>query len=152
MGAIDVFDGAGLKTFGEAIVFFAAHVAVGFVEELNRAVQAAGPIETRIDGDVIVDVFAVVDRSLFDFKDGSVDFFDSFAFLFSALATIGTFEVGARIAQIGQSMQICGVLATRSSRSGGYCGVDRREQYRSQRCDCEFRQALNLFDSPKVSF
>ena len=125
---------------------------MGFVEQFDGSVQAAGPIEMRVDGHVIVDILAIIDRGALDFKDGGIDFLDSLAFLFSALATIGTFEVGARIAQIGQSMQICGVLATRSSRSGGYCGVDRSDQRRAQHCHCEFGQALHFSTLLKVSF
>src|ERR1700722_5535085 len=119
MGAVDVFQSTRLEAIGEAVVFFARYVAVGLVEQFDGAVQAAGPIEMRVNGHVIIDVLAVIDRSVLDLKDGGIDFLDGFAFLLAAFATVGTFEVGARIAQIGQSMQVSGGLPPRCAWGSG---------------------------------
>jgi hypothetical protein len=143
MGAIDMFECARLQTFGEAIVFFAGYVAVSFVEEFDGLVQAPGPVEMRVNGYMVVDIFSILDGGFLDFEDGGVDFFDGCAFLFFALAAAGTFEMGARVAKVGQGVQVRGMLASGSrSRSDGT--IHGRKQHRGECGNCKFGQALHV--------
>jgi hypothetical protein len=95
---VDVLEGALLKTLGESVVFFLRDIVVSFVEQFDRAVQAAGPVHAGIDGRVIVDVFAVIDGGFLDFRDGVVDFVNGFLFLLAQFPAVGALQMSAGFA------------------------------------------------------
>lgn len=112
-GAIDVAESALLEALGEGVVFFAGDILVGLFEELLGAVEAASVVEARVNRRMIVEVFAVVDGSVFDFVDGVVDGVDGVFLFVTKLAAIVTFEMGASGAKIAESVEISGMLALR---------------------------------------
>jgi hypothetical protein len=59
------------------VFFFLGYVVMGIVEQVESLVQTAVPGKVRIDGQVIAQVLAVVDRSLLDFADRPVNFTSS---------------------------------------------------------------------------
>src|ERR1700687_4954382 len=62
VGLVDMLEGALLQPLGEGVVFFLGDIIVGFVEQFDRAVQAAGPVHAGIDGGGLVDGLPVIDR------------------------------------------------------------------------------------------
>jgi hypothetical protein len=112
MGAVDVVQDAGLEAAGFGIVFFMGYVLMGLADQVAGLVQMTAPGEMRVDRFVFVDVLTVVDGSLFDFVDGLVDFFDGLMLFDVNRAAVGTMlEMGARVPQVGESVEICGMLA-----------------------------------------
>jgi hypothetical protein len=47
---------------------------VGPIDQFQRFVQTTAPVQVCVNGNVIVQILAVVDRGLLDFIDGLVDF------------------------------------------------------------------------------
>jgi hypothetical protein len=112
MGAIDVVQDAGLEAAGFGIVFFMSYVLMGLAQEVAGLMQMAAPGEMSVDRFVFVDVLAVVDGSLLDFVDGLVDFLDGLMLFDVNGAAVGTMlEMGASVPQVGESVEICGMLA-----------------------------------------
>jgi hypothetical protein len=87
-------------------------------------VEAAAPVEASVNRGMIVQILAVIDGGLFDFVDGFIDFVNGFLFLFTQFAAIGALQMGARVAEIRQSVQIRGML----SRWLRLCGEERRNE------------------------
>src|SRR5580704_5900014 len=113
-GLVDMFEGALLQTNGQLVVFFVLDILMSLVQEFHGAMQAAGPIETGVDGDVIVDVFAIFHGGFLDFVDGLIDLVNRFFFFVLQLTVIGTFEVSASSAKIGKGVQVSRMTALRS--------------------------------------
>jgi hypothetical protein len=118
---VDVVEGALLQTNGKLIVFFVLDILMSLVQEFHGAMQTAGPIQTSVDGDVIVDVLAIFHGGLLDFVDGLIDLVNRFFFFVLQLTVIGTFEVSASGAKIGKGVQVRRMTALRSriARSNG---------------------------------
>jgi hypothetical protein len=110
---VDVLEGTLLQADRKLIAFFVLDILVSLVQEFHGAMQAAGPIQTGVDRDVIVDVFAIFHGGLLDFVDGLIDLVNRFFFFVLQLTVIGTFEVDASSAKIGKSVQIRGMTALR---------------------------------------
>ena len=84
------------------------------VQEFHGAVETAGPIQTGVNGDAIIDVLTILNGGLFDFVDGLIDLVNRFFFFVLQLTVIGTFEVSASSAKIGKSVQVSRMTALRS--------------------------------------
>jgi hypothetical protein len=67
---------------------------------------------------MIVQILSVIDGSFLDFVDGVIDFVDGFLFLFLEFPAIGALQMSARVAKIGERMQIRRMLARRRGRCG----------------------------------
>ena len=123
MSQIDVAEGPLLETLGEAIVFFTGDIVVSLVEQLDGAVETAGPVEAGIHRRMFVDVFAIFDGCLLDFVDGVFDFVAVFLFLMARFAMVWTIEMSASIAQISKCVKI-GRMCTLG---GSGVGADSKE-------------------------
>jgi hypothetical protein len=93
-------------------------IVVRLVDQFKSAMQAARPVEPGIDGRVIVEILAVVNRSPLDLADGVVDLMDRFPFLFPQFSVSGAFQVGSGVPQIGQGVQICRMATLRETACG----------------------------------
>lgn len=61
VGLIDMLESALLEALGERIVFFLSDIVVGFVNEFERAVETAAPIEASVNRRMIVQILAVIE-------------------------------------------------------------------------------------------
>jgi len=124
MRFVDVLESAYLETLRESVVFFLRNVVVSLVDELESPVETAAPIETRVNGSMIVQVLAIVDGGLLDFVDGFIDVVNGFLFLITEFAAIGALEMGARVTEIGQGVKIRWMVSRRLR----LCKDDRRNK------------------------
>jgi hypothetical protein len=124
VGLVDVLEGVLLEALRRGIVFFLSYVVVGLVDEFQRPVEAAAPVEASVNRGMIVQILAVIDGGLFDFVDGFIDFVNSFLLLFTQFAAIGALKMGACVAEIRQSVKIRGML----SRWLRLCREERRDE------------------------
>jgi hypothetical protein len=104
---VDVAEGAIAQTAHRWIIFFAGDIVVRLVEQFQGAVIAASAIYVRIDRRVIIQILAIVNRSVLDLCDGFVDFFDGVIFFpIHAAGPCSTLQVSAGVAQVGEGVQV----------------------------------------------
>jgi len=108
---VNVTQRAFLQALRKPVVLFPRDVFMRPVQKLQRAVQAPRPIHPGVHWRVIVQVFSVVDRSLFDLFDGLIDFMDGIFFFVAQVASVRPLQVSTSFAQIAQRMQIGGMPA-----------------------------------------
>jgi hypothetical protein len=106
MGFVDVHDGSRLKALGEPVVLFLGDVAMGFVDQLESAMKATGPIHVGIDRRMIVDVLAVVDGSFLNLVDGFIDFADGQGLVLAECAAVRVLEMRSGVTQVLQGVEI----------------------------------------------
>jgi hypothetical protein len=110
MGFVDVVNSAIAQTPHCRIIFLARDIVVRFVEQLRRAVVAAGAVHSSIDWRMIVYILAIVNRSVLNLPDGFVDLVNGMLFLFvHVMSGSQVLQVSARMAQIGERVQVCGM-------------------------------------------
>jgi hypothetical protein len=66
--------------------------------------QTSAPGHVRVDGDVFIGIFVIVDGRLLDYVDGVVDFVNGMPSLGAKSATIGTLEMRASVAKVGKGV------------------------------------------------
>jgi hypothetical protein len=128
VGLVDVVDRAIAQTPDGRIIFFTGNIVVRFVEQFKGAVKAAAAVHVGVDWRVVIEVLAVVNCGVLDFADGLVDLFDGV--LFFAVHVLGRrelAEVSARVAQVGEGVQI-GRMAS-GFVAEGQSGADRDKKY-----------------------
>ena len=104
---IDVMQGAIAQSPHRRIIFFAGDIVVRLIQQLHRAVVAAGPVHMHIDRRMIVQILAIIDRSPLDFIDRFVNLFNGVLFLFvHVMRRRQVLQVSARVPQIAQRVQI----------------------------------------------
>jgi len=81
MRFVDVMKGAIPKTPHGRVIFFPGDVIVSFIQQLLRAVKAAGASHLCVDRRMIVQILAVVNRSPLNFVDGFVDLVNGVLFI-----------------------------------------------------------------------
>jgi len=129
-GLIDVMDGAIAQTADGRIIFLAGNIVVRLVEQFQSAVKAASAFHVRIDRRMVIQVFAVINRGVLDFPDGLIDLFDGV--LFFAVHMLGRSqlaEVGARVPQVGERMQIGRMSSRFVSESQSGADGDKKHEY-----------------------
>src|SRR5271166_5246140 len=107
-----------LQALRRTVVFFVGNVLVRLFQKLLRAVQAAGVIQARVYWRVIVQVFAVINRSLLDFSDCGVDLLDRFLLFMTQFPSVMGLEMRTGVPKIRQGMQISRMLSLRDDRTG----------------------------------
>jgi len=99
VGFVDVMDRAITQTAHGRIVFFPGDVIVGFVQQFQGAMKAAGAVHSHIDRRMIVQVLAVVNCSPPNFVDGFVNLFNGVLFFFIHVMSGGrVLQMSARVA------------------------------------------------------
>jgi hypothetical protein len=146
-GLVDVFKGTLLEALGEAVVFLVRDILMSFFEELFGAMEAAGVINSRVNRRMIVQVFSIIDGSLFDFSNGFIDLVNGVFFLFSQLATVMLLKVRASRTEVRQGVKVRRMLSLRGSsacaqeqqKSSKHCGHhefgDGLHRHRFSLCD-----------------
>jgi hypothetical protein len=107
MGFVDMMEGAIAQAADGRIIFFAGDIVVGLVEQFQRTVEAASAVHVGVDRRMVVQVLAVINRGMLDLPDGLIDLVDGV--LFFAVHMFGVrqlTQMGARMSQIGQRMQV----------------------------------------------
>jgi hypothetical protein len=125
---VDVVKGTLLQPLSEGIIFLVREILVRFFKELLGAVQTTGVVQTGIDRRMIIQVFAVVDGRSLDIGDRVIDSANRFFLLMTQFATAAHFEMGARRAEVRQSMKISRMLTL----SDGIARTEREEQTKQQ--------------------
>jgi hypothetical protein len=97
MRLVDVLQRSQLQPLRKAIVLFMRDIVVRLVDQFKSAMQAARPVEPGINGRVIVEILAVVNRGPLDLADGLVDLMDRFLLLFPQFSVSGAFQVGSGV-------------------------------------------------------
>jgi len=138
---VNVIQGALLEALRKCIVFLPRDVIMGLADKLERLVQASAPVEVDVDGGMVVDVFAIVDRSALDFSNGFVDLMNGLFFLIVQFAATRALQVGARVTKIGKRVQI-GRMIRCGRGFGGAVGGHKDQQ--GEDCENQFRRVYEL--------
>ncbi|MGA7927150.1 MAG: hypothetical protein WCA20_14295 [Candidatus Sulfotelmatobacter sp.] len=104
---VDVMEGAIPQTAHRRVIFLASDIIVSFIEQLKRAVIAAGAIHLSIDRRMVVQILAIVNRSLLNLANGFVDLVDGALFFFvHVMGRSQVLQVGTRVPQVAKGMQV----------------------------------------------
>jgi hypothetical protein len=107
MRFVDVMKGAIPKTPHGRVIFFPGDVIVSFIQQLLRAVKAAGAPHLCVDRRMIVQILAVVNRSPLNFVDGFVDLVNGVLFFFvHVMGGSQVLQMSAGVPQIGKRVQV----------------------------------------------
>jgi hypothetical protein len=108
VGFVDVVESAIPQTAHRGIILFAGDIVVRLIEQLQRAVKAAGTVHSSINRRMISQILAIINRSAFDLSDGFIDLVDGMILFFiHVMGESGILQVGARVPQVGERMQVC---------------------------------------------
>jgi hypothetical protein len=105
---IDVHESATTQSMGKVAVFSCRDVVACGIEQFERPVIAAPVPKVWIDRRMVVQIFTIVNRSLFDLCDGSIDL--GYGVLFFPVDPTGgshVFQMSTRVAQVGEGVQVC---------------------------------------------
>jgi len=130
VGLVDVMDGAIAQTADGRVIFFAGNIVVRLVEQFQRAVKAASALHVGVDRRMVFKVLAVINRGVLDFPDGFVDLFDGV--LFFAVHMLGRrqlAEVGARVPQVGERVQVSRMSSRFVGESQSGADGDKKHEY-----------------------
>jgi hypothetical protein len=104
---VDVFERAMTQSMGIAVIFFFFDIVTRRVEELEGSMIAASAGQVAVDLRMIVQVFAVINRSLLDLSDSPIDLCDGVIFLsIHAAGPPPTLQMSARVAEVGERVQV----------------------------------------------
>jgi hypothetical protein len=127
--AVDVLQGATTQSVSKPVVFFFREVTMRLVEKFERPVIAARVSKMRIDWRMIVQILPVINRGMLDLGNGLVNFSNGMFFFTVHMAGFSLMlEVGARMAQVGEGMQI-------SRMSSRFIGEGHRGAERDEECE-----------------
>jgi hypothetical protein len=144
MRFVDVLQSAIPQTAHGRVIFFPCDVIVSFIQQLQRAVVAAGAVHSGIDRRMIAQVFAVVDGSALDFVDGSVNFCNGVLFFFvHVMSGSQVLQVSARVAQIRERVQVCRMPSRFVGKAQG--GADSDNKHKQGAMACDFHGFLEAF-------
>ena len=105
---VDVMEGAIPQTPDGGVIFLASDIIVSFIQQLKRAMIAAGAIHMSIDRRMVVQILAIVNRGLLNLANGFVDLVHGVPFFFvHVMGRSQILQVGARMPQVGKCMQVC---------------------------------------------
>ena len=105
---VDVMEGAIPQTAHGGVIFLASDVIVSFIQQFKRAMIAAGAIHMSIDRRMVVQILAIVNRSLLNLAKGFVDLVHGVLLFFvHVMGRSQVLQVGARMPQVSKCMQVC---------------------------------------------
>jgi len=108
MGFVDVMERTVAQTARRGIIFLAGDIVVRLVEQFQRTVIATLTAHMSIDRGMIIQVLAVINRSVFDLSDGAVNFVDgALFFVIDAVGRREPVQVSPGVTQVGQRVQVC---------------------------------------------
>jgi hypothetical protein len=104
---VDVMEGAIPQAPHGRVIFLVSDIIVSFIEQLQRAMIAAGAIHVSIDRRMVVQILAIVNRSLLNLANGFVDLVDGVLFFFvHVMGRSQVLKVGAGMPQVAKCMQV----------------------------------------------
>ena len=116
-GSIDMSHRTIAQTTGRRVVVLASDIVVRLAQQLQRLVQSPWSSRGCIYASVIVDVLAVIDRSVLDFTDRRIDLGDG-GFLPATTdcrVLRAMLEHPARAAQVSEGVQVRWMLSRQIS-------------------------------------
>jgi hypothetical protein len=104
---IDVLERAISQPAYGWIIFFAGDIVVRLVQQLQSAMKAPSAIHVGIHGRMIAQILTIINRSPFNFVNGSVDLGDGVLFFFVHVIGGGrVLQMSARMAKVGERVQV----------------------------------------------
>jgi hypothetical protein len=104
---VDMSQRATAQSVRIAVIFFFIDVAMRPVKQFERSAIAARVSKMRINRRMIIQVLAIVNRSMLDFSDGLVDLRNGmFFFTVHPVRGCEALEMSASMAQIGEGVQV----------------------------------------------
>jgi hypothetical protein len=104
---VDVVDGSIAQTAHGGIIFFAGNIIVRLVEQFQGAVIAASACDVGIDRRMVIQILAIVNRSVLDLSDSFVDLGDGVIFFSIHTAGPGSaLQMSAGVTQVGERVQV----------------------------------------------
>jgi hypothetical protein len=132
---VDVAKGTIAQTAHGGIIFFAGDIIVRLVQQFQGTVITASAFYVRIDRRMVIQIFAIVNRSALDLSDGFVDLFDGVVFFsIHAARPCSALQVGAGVAQVGERMQVCRMPSRFIGEGQRGAGGDNKQQYGTITC------------------
>jgi hypothetical protein len=108
VGFVDMVESAIAQTAHGGIILFAGDIVMRLVEQLQRAVKAAGAVHSSINRRMISQILAIINRSALDLSDSFVDLVDGMILFFvHVMGERRILEMSARVPQVGERMQVC---------------------------------------------
>jgi hypothetical protein len=132
---VDVVEGAIAQTTHGGIIFFAGDIIVRLVEQFQSTVIAASAFYVRIDRRMVIQILAIINRSVLDLSDGFVDLLHGVIFfsIHAAGPSCGL-QVSAGVAQVGESVQV-GRMPSRFIGEGQRgAGSNKEQEYGATTC------------------
>jgi hypothetical protein len=149
MGFVDVLEGAIAQAADGRIIFFPGDVVMSFIQQLERTVIAAGAVHAGIDRGMIVQVLSVPNRSLLDFIDGSINFFDGVLLFFvHVMGGRQVFQMSAGMSQVGKGMQVRGMTSRFVGKTQS--GAESNKKHKQGAMACDFHGFLGAFRQNEV--
>ena len=104
---VDVMEGAIPQTPDGRVIFLASDIIVSFIQQLKRAMIAAGAVHMSIDRRMVVQILAIVNRSLLNLANGFVDLVHGVLLFFvHVMGRSQVLQVSARMPQVAKCMQV----------------------------------------------
>jgi hypothetical protein len=130
MRFIDVMDGTIAQAAHCGVVFFTSNVIVRLVQQLESAMIAPRVSHMSVDRRMIIQILAIINRSVLDLCNGFVNLLDgTLLFVVHSLGGSRALQMGAGVPQVGERVQISG-MPSRFVRKGksGACGNNKQNQ------------------------
>ena len=106
---VDVAERAIAPFAGARVVFFALDIVAGAVEQAQNFAETAAAAEARIDGRVVVQIFAVEHGGGVELADGALGEVDGGGHVAVDVRLIGDAHEQSRAAQVAAGVKISGV-------------------------------------------
>ncbi len=130
VGLVVVVDGATAQAADGRIILFAGNIVVGLVEQFESAVEAASAVHVGVDWRMVFQVLAVINRGIFDFPDGLIDFFDGVLFFtVHMLGRSQLAEVSAGVPQVRERVQVSRMSSGLVGESQSGADGDKKHEY-----------------------
>jgi hypothetical protein len=133
---VNVLERAMTQSVSEYVILFFSQIAMCFVEEFERAMISASVSEVGIDWGMIIQILPVINGRVFDLGDRLIDFGDGMFFLAIHMAGVSLMcQVGARVAQVRECVQICRMSSRSFSERHGGTKCNAKCDYCAMSCD-----------------
>ena len=107
---VDVLQGAMTQSMSITVIFFFFDVVSRRIEQFQGSMIAASAGHVVVDRRMVVQVFAVINRSLLDLCDSPVDLCDGVIFFpIHPASPRPSLQMGARMAKVGKGVQVGGM-------------------------------------------
>ena len=104
---VDVLQGTMTQAMGKAVIFLLFDVMTGRVEQFQGAMITASASHVVVDGRMVIQILAIINRGVLDLCDRLVDLRDGVIFFsIHPAGPCPTLQMSARVAEVGESVQV----------------------------------------------